>query len=52
MFNFKIYFNLIYFFSFTIYTVCVGLAASGAAVILAGGKKGKRFVLPNAEVMI
>ncbi len=33
-------------------TVCVGLAASGAAVLLAGGKKGKRSVLPNAEVMI
>jgi len=33
-------------------TVCVGLAASGAAVILAGGKKGKRFALPNAEIMI
>ena len=33
-------------------TVCVGMAASGAAVLLAGGQKGKRFVLPNAEVMI
>jgi len=33
-------------------TVCIGLAASGAAVILAGGKKGKRFALPNAEIMI
>jgi ATP-dependent Clp protease protease subunit len=33
-------------------TVCVGMAASGAAWILASGKKGKRFVLPNAEVMI
>jgi len=33
-------------------TVCVGMAASGAAVILAGGKKGKRFALPNAEVLI
>jgi len=33
-------------------TVCVGMAASGAAVILAGGKKGKRFTLPNAEVLI
>jgi ATP-dependent Clp protease protease subunit len=33
-------------------TVCVGIAASGAAVLLAGGSKGKRFVLPNAEVMI
>ncbi|MBL1434171.1 ATP-dependent Clp endopeptidase proteolytic subunit ClpP [Candidatus Wolfebacteria bacterium] len=33
-------------------TVCVGIAASAAAVLLAGGKKGKRFALPNAEVMI
>jgi len=33
-------------------TVCVGLAASGAAVILAGGTKGKRFTLPNSEVLI
>ncbi|MDB5253968.1 MAG: clpP [Parcubacteria group bacterium] len=33
-------------------TVCVGLAASGGAWLLAAGKKGKRFALPNAEVMI
>jgi ATP-dependent Clp protease protease subunit len=33
-------------------TVCVGMAASGAAVILAGGKKGKRLTLPNSEVLI
>jgi len=33
-------------------TVCVGMAASGAAVILASGAKGKRFALPNSEVMI
>jgi ATP-dependent Clp protease protease subunit len=33
-------------------TVCVGMAASGAAVILAAGKKGKRFALPNSEAMI
>jgi ATP-dependent Clp protease protease subunit len=33
-------------------TVCVGMAASMAAVILAAGAKGKRFALPNAEVMI
>ena len=33
-------------------TVCVGMAASMAAVLLAGGAKGKRFALPNAEVMI
>lgn len=33
-------------------TYCVGLAASGAAVLLAGGAKGKRFALPHAKVMI
>ncbi len=33
-------------------TYCVGLAASGGAVLLAGGAKGKRFALPNAKVMI
>jgi len=33
-------------------TVCVGMAASMSAVILSSGKKGKRFALPNAEVMI
>lgn len=33
-------------------TFCVGQAASGAAVLLAGGSKGKRFCLPNSRVMI
>jgi ATP-dependent Clp protease protease subunit len=33
-------------------TYCVGLAASGAAVLLAGGAKGKRFSLQHAKVMI
>ncbi|PIP86462.1 ATP-dependent Clp protease proteolytic subunit [Candidatus Campbellbacteria bacterium CG11_big_fil_rev_8_21_14_0_20_44_21] len=33
-------------------TICVGMAASMASVILASGKKGKRYILPNAEVMI
>lgn len=33
-------------------TVCVGIAASAAAVILAAGEKKKRFALPNSEVMI
>ncbi len=33
-------------------TFCVGLAASGAAIVLSSGKKGKRYVLPNAEIMI
>lgn len=33
-------------------TYCVGQAASGAAVLLAGGTKGKRFALPNSRIMI
>ena len=33
-------------------TVCVGIAASAAAVLLSSGAKGKRFCLPNSEVMI
>ena len=33
-------------------TVCVGMAASMGAVLMAGGAKGKRFVLPNSEIMI
>ncbi len=33
-------------------TYCVGLAASGAAVLLAGGAKGKRYALPHSKVMI
>ncbi len=33
-------------------TFCVGIAASGAALVLSSGTKGKRFILKNAEVMI
>ncbi len=33
-------------------TICVGLAASMGAFLLAGGTKGKRFALPNSEIMI
>lgn len=33
-------------------TVCVGLAASGGAIILSSGEKGKRYALQNSEVMI
>ena len=33
-------------------TVCVGMAASMGAFLLSGGAKGKRFALPNAEIMI
>jgi len=33
-------------------TICIGMAASMGAFLLSGGKKGKRFALPNAEIMI
>ena len=33
-------------------TICIGMAASMGAFLLAGGTKGKRYALPNAEVMI
>jgi ATP-dependent Clp protease protease subunit len=35
-----------------IHTYCMGLAASGAAIVLAAGTKGKRYALPNSKVMI
>ncbi len=33
-------------------TICIGMAASAAALLLGSGKKGKRMILPNGEVMI
>ena len=33
-------------------TICIGMAASGAALLLTAGTKGKRFSLPNSEIMI
>lgn len=33
-------------------TVCVGIAASMGAVLLAAGEKGKRYILPNAQIML
>ncbi len=33
-------------------TICVGMAASMGAILLAGGTKGKRFALPNSEIMV
>ena len=33
-------------------TICIGMAASMAAFLLSAGKKGKRYILPNSEVMI
>jgi len=35
-----------------IQTICIGMAASAAATLLSSGTKGKRFALPNSEVMI
>lgn len=35
-----------------VYTICVGMAASMASFLLAAGTKGKRFALPNSEIMI
>ena len=40
------------YIKFDVSTVCIGMAASMGAFLLAGGKKGKRFALPNAEIMI
>ncbi len=33
-------------------TICIGMCASAASMILAGGEKGKRYILPNSKVMI
>jgi ATP-dependent Clp protease protease subunit len=38
--------------SCSVATYCVGLAASGGAILLAGGTKGKRFALPHAKIMM
>ena len=40
------------FLSCDVATYCVGLAASGGAIVLAGGTKGKRYALPHAKMMI
>ena len=40
------------YIKFDVSTICVGMAASMGAFLLAGGAKGKRMILPNAEVMI
>jgi ATP-dependent Clp protease, protease subunit len=44
--------DTMYFVRPDIITICVGQAASMAAVLLAAGKKGKRFSLPNSRIMI
>ena len=40
------------FLSCPVSTYCVGLAASGAAILLVGGSKGKRFALPHSKIML
>ncbi len=40
------------FIDCSVATYCIGMAASGAAVLLAGGTKGRRFCLPHSKVMI
>ncbi len=45
-------YDTIRYLSCQVQTICIGMAASMAAVILSSGTKGKRFALPNAEVML
>lgn len=45
-------YDTIQFIKSDVSTICIGMAASMAAVLLAAGKKGKRLALPNAEIMI
>ncbi|MHC4982316.1 MAG: ATP-dependent Clp protease proteolytic subunit [Planctomycetota bacterium] len=45
-------YDTIQFLSCSVATYCVGQAASGAALILAAGAKGKRFALPHSKIMI
>lgn len=45
-------YDTIQFMGSEVATYCIGQAASGAAIILMAGTKGKRFILPNAKVML
>lgn len=45
-------FDTMNFIKCDVSTICIGMAASMGAFLLAGGAKGKRYALPNAEVMI
>lgn len=45
-------FDTINYINCDVSTICIGMAASMASVILASGSKGKRYILPNSEVMI
>ena len=47
-----IYDTMQYYIKCDVSTVCIGMAASMGSFLLAGGAKGKRFALPNAEIMI
>ena len=45
-------YDTVQFLQCSVATYCVGLAASGGAILVAGGTKGKRFILPHAKMMI
>jgi len=45
-------FDTMNFIKSEVSTICIGMAASMAAILLSSGQKGKRFCLPNSEVMI
>src|SRR5438045_2463132 len=45
-------YDIMKFLTCDIATYCIGRAESGGAVVFAAGKKGKRYILPNAKVMI
>lgn len=45
-------YDTMHFIKSNVSTICVGMAASMAAFLLSSGTKGKRFALPNSEVMI
>ena len=45
-------FDTMHYVKCDVSTICMGMAASMGAFLLAGGAKGKRFALPNAEIMI
>ncbi len=45
-------YDIMRFLTCEIATYCIGRAESGGAIVFAAGKKGKRFILPNAKVMI
>ena len=50
--SYDIFSRLLQYIKCDVSTICMGLAASMGAFLLAGGTKGKRMALPNAEIMI